>query len=149
MVPVITDKIIIIMKQLKTVKVLTLISYLSIMLIGEKIGGPIVLFIILDIFDFQAIDDLVISCLLLFAVIVWVVFIIKYNPKFERLFYPFTFIILSTPLVKHTSYLIANFKWISQSGLVLFLSTLIIFLYLYSLLIFKTFKNRGKEEYKP
>lgn len=123
---------------LKTVKILTILSYCFIQLNGEHLGGPLILFLFLGLFNGSALTILGII-LLLIALVILTLTIWKQVFVSDKIVVPITLIILLAPLILETSEIIENGRWLST---VSYQYTLGLFLVLASCLTVLTLRQK-------
>lgn len=113
------------MKTEKTLKVISLISYSLIILMGQTIGLPFLFWLIFTSFEFGNSDQL-------FAVFGFVGFILMFTKHYkQRIFKILIFVLMATPIVRRlTEVSIDKFNYLTfQIPLLIFIITSLILMF--------------------
>lgn len=124
------------MKSIKILKILVLISYMSITLIGTKIAGPLIMFVLIGLINPGLTIDFTMSLLISAAIACWIISIVWTNKIMDKVLLPLTVLPMFYPLIGHGVYLIENWDWISRLGICVFALTTSIFI-LFLALVFR------------
>jgi hypothetical protein len=112
--------------KLTLLKIFSLFSFMTITLVGEHVGGPMILLILMGLFsdNFYSICT---SGFIITGVIYWIFSAVTKNPKLDKALLPIASLPFFVPIGHHISYILENSKWISSFGLIIFILTALLF----------------------
>lgn len=116
------------MNSNKILKVIVVISYLSIPIIGTKVGGPLLMFLLFWVLDVKNTGDFVVALTVNIALVIWIFSIIKNNQRIDRIVLPILLLPMFYPIIGHIVYLWKDGDWINATAKGVFILGLLIFL---------------------